>query len=174
MLRTLSSVLFALAIATSLACSSDTAPTPSACADGADNDNDGRVDFPDDTGCSDRQDDSEANAPLNDIIGVNIQPQAGSTLQLGGTVSFSFTVACAGSYVVSVELIDAATGQTLLPIGGLGCNTSVLNGSLGTTLVDFRFALLQGKQVDSRILITTDESRTTVLLSRVVVTAFRT
>ena len=36
---------------------------PSACADGLDNDGDGRVDYPADPGCTSRQDDSEADIP---------------------------------------------------------------------------------------------------------------
>lgn len=178
MLRSLFTAFALLAIAASLACSSgsDTAPTPTpaACADGLDNDNDGRIDFPDDTGCSDRQDTSEANAPINDIIGVTAVPSIGSTLQVGTTVGASFTVTCAASYVVSVELVEAVTGTTLLPIGGLGCGTTVINGTLTTVLTSSQLTTLQGKQMDIRVLISTDASRTTVLLSRVVVTAYRT
>lgn len=59
-------------------------PPPPECSDGLDNDGDGLIDFPDDPGCSDENDNSEVDSPVNDDF-EDAAPLTGSSASATGS-----------------------------------------------------------------------------------------
>jgi hypothetical protein len=85
---------------------STTAPPPSACLDRDDNDGDGKVDYPDDRGCSSAADGDETDPPDNSAPAATL---TGKTTQRAGR-SVSVGVSCANE-----DCTARATGSVGVP-----------------------------------------------------------
>lgn len=107
-----------------------TTTPPAVCADGADNDGDGKIDYPADPGCTSNSDNDEYNAPTTPSYGANIVTNPGFESQKNGwsgwgtRVKLSPSEKYTGTY--GMEFVHNTTGTRTL---NNGTTYSVVPGS---------------------------------------------
>jgi hypothetical protein len=91
-----------------------TVPTP-ACSDGQDNDGDGLVDFPADSGCQNASDVDEVDAPVCAVAKRSLTGEEPKSF------NFTFISATSPSCRIQTISLNMGTGNTVGPTGGLTC-----------------------------------------------------